>query len=517
MGNMNFTVVRKNFLIFHLIVIFAIFVSIATGMRIRLLTDDELLWLSPLLPQGAIHDVHFISGIIITSICLVYLFIKKKKANKHQSKYHIWVNRFGYLVIVFAVISGWLQYFQTSQTYIFNAHFTACLLVVCFILLHSYVYLIQFGFKIIAAIVPIDLFKNIRLTAAISSVIALVLVLYIGLDTNKHQQMIVSTIDYQDFIDIDGKDQETFWQKAKAVKVFTSGGANFINGSTEVTIKSAANPQEIYFLFQWQDPTQSLLHMPIVKDNGQWTIKQDGFYQFDEQTFYEDKFAVLVSKTCDFGADGTAKLGPKPIKGKPQNFHKKGYHVSPDHTVRDLWHWKAVRTNKMILMDDNYIGKAKTARTGERRYTAGYAPDGKESGAYVMNWQWYQRDSIKPKRLPIEPSFITKNTHISKASILPWFESKPYNINDDKYDDGTLLPSVLYRSNRFEGDRADIRAKGTWDKGVWTLELARKRNTGSKHDVVLENDVCIWASAFDRSQIAHTRHERPIQLKFASL
>jgi hypothetical protein len=134
-----------------------------------------------------------------------------------------------------------------------------------------------------------------------------------------------------------------------------------------------------------------------------------------------------------------------------------------------------------------------------------------------MNWQWYQRDSISPKRLPVVPTFLTANNQAYKPNILPWFESKPYNINDDNYADGTQLPSVLYRSNRFEGDRADIRAKGTWDKGVWTLELARKRNTGSKHDVVLENDVCIWASAFDRSQIAHTRHERPIQLKFASL
>jgi len=517
MGNMKCTVASINFFIFHLMVIFAIFVSIATGMRIRLLTDDKLLWLSPLLPQGDMHSVHFFSAIIITSICLVYLLINKKKSHKQKSKYHIWVNRFGYLTILLSLISGWFQYFQTSQTYIVNAHYAACLLVVSFILLHSYVYIIQFGIKIIAVIAPIDLLKNIRVTAAISSVLAVVVMLNIGLDKNKHQQMIVGALDYQDFIDIDGKEKEQFWQQAQAVKVFTSGGANFINGSTEVTIKSVANPQEIYFLFQWQDPTQSLLHMPIIKENGQWTIKQDGFYQFDEQTFYEDKFAVLVSNSCDFGADGTAKLGPNPIKGKPQNFHKKGYHVSPDNKVRDLWHWKAVRTNKMILMDDNYIGKAKAARTGERRYTAGYTPDGKESGSYVMNWQWYQSDSITPKRLPVDPAFLTANKQASKANILPWFESKPYNINADKYVAGTQLPSVLYRSNRFEGDRADIRAKGTWENGIWTLELARKRNTGSKHDVVLENDVCIWTSAFDRSQIAHTRHERPIQLKFASL
>jgi hypothetical protein len=72
----------------------------------------------------------------------------------------------------------------------------------------------------------------------------------------------------------------------------------------------------------------------------------------------------------------------------------------------------------------------------------------------------------------------------------------------------------MYRSNRFEGDRADVRAFGVWQDGQWSLELSRKLDTGSEHDLVIADGVCLWLAAFDRAQISHTRHARPLQLNF---
>jgi len=74
------------------------------------------------------------------------------------------------------------------------------------------------------------------------------------------------------------------------------------------------------------------------------------------------------------------------------------------------------------------------------------------------------------------------------------------------------MPSVLYTSNRMEGDRADVRAHAVWQAGYWSLELARRLDTGSTYDVVLETGVCLWVAAFDHTQIAHTRHTLPIRL-----
>ena len=143
----------------------------------------------------------------------------------------------------------------------------------------------------------------------------------------------------------------------------------------------------------------------------------------------------------------------------------------------------------MVQMDDNVISNPLAPRAGERRYTAGYFPDGKESGAYVMNWLWSAKKAVTPRRLPLI--------------------SGEFN-----YQVGDTLPSVLYRSTRFEGDRGDVTAKGHWQNGYWTLEVARRNDTQSKYDVALEDGVCLWVSAFDHAQIAHTRHQRPLKLHY---
>ena len=76
------------------------------------------------------------------------------------------------------------------------------------------------------------------------------------------------------------------------------------------------------------------------------------------------------------------------------------------------------------------------------------------------------------------------------------------------------MPSILYSSYRFEGDRAHVKAYAKWHNGFWSLEVLRKLNTRSGKDVIIQHGTCIWVAAFDHSQIAHTRHTRPIKLLF---
>ena len=58
-----------------------------------------------------------------------------------------------------------------------------------------------------------------------------------------------------------------------------------------------------------------------------------------------------------------------------------------------------------------------------------------------MNWLWYKRDSITPKRLPIDPTSVTTRKGTDKPIILPWFDSKPYDEKNDVYDNGTEVSS----------------------------------------------------------------------------
>jgi hypothetical protein len=142
-----------------------------------------------------------------------------------------------------------------------------------------------------------------------------------------------------------------------------------------------------------------------------------------------------------------------------------------------------------------------------------------------MNWRWYTPDRVIPKRLPETPDAIapyqspSNKLHDSENApalswVIPWFDYKAHQAEDDSFPLGTVMPSVLYRSNRFEGDRADVRARGVWENGSWSLELSRRLNTGSEHDVPIDDGICLWVSAFDQSQIAHTRHQRGILLRF---
>ncbi|ACA88871.1 ethylbenzene dehydrogenase-related protein [Shewanella woodyi] len=495
----------------HLLCSLAVLVSLLTGFRIHLLNGyDTLFLLSPILPQGQLHNWHLLAGISIALLIPLYLIFGRTHANGRRSRagrYHRNVHRLAYLFIPATLITGSMLWLGESDLTWRQWHFYSVLGLLIYILLHGYIYFLQLGKTLLSA-----LFSRQMLTLNASLFIALfglaVTAIWALTSNLAPHKLTALNINPQTHIDIDGKALEPFWKQAPKITLITDGGANFVDGQTPVSIQVAANETESYFLFRWRDTTHSLEHLPLEKQQSRWWVLQQGFHRFDEQKFYEDKFAVMLSSSCGQGGDGTVHLGPKPLADKPANWHGKGYHASTDGRVRDIWHWKAVRTNDMFQADDNAFTPPLASRSGERRYTAGYHADGKESGAYVANWSWYSKQSVEPKRLPLH-----ENT---SKHLLAWFDSEPYQANKDNYPEGARLPSTLYRSNRFEGDRADVRARAVWHQGFWTLELARKHDTGSELDVKLTTGTCVWVAAFDSAQIAHTRHQRPIKLNYLS-
>lgn len=496
---------RQTFIVLHVIAIVITIGSMLTGFRIAIISQDWLAPISSLIPQGAVHSWHLGFSIGLTLLVVVFIgYTIWAPFRSYPSIYHKLINYLGYVSISLVVLSGWAVWANFYSHEARSIHQIAMWLMVSYFILHAWVYILQKGRGVFAAILP----KRLKMTH-VSAVLCLVVIggFFHTLTLNASHQLDVHTIADTTFIEIDGQGNEPQWQDADTFTVTTIGGANFENGSTDVSIKALANQYESYFLISWQDNSKSTNHLPLLKTPTGWQVQENGFYRFDERTFYEDKFAVMLSDGCEAAGDKTYYSGDKPLKNKPKNWHGKGYHASLDGKVRDLWHWKAVRTNDMYLADDNFIGPPSKHLKGKRRYSAGYQADGKESGAYVMNWQWYSAKGISPKRLPEKMQ--------SHQAVLPWFGSTPYQSAQDTYPIGTFLPSVLYRSNRFEGDRADVRARGQWRDGRWTLELVRKHNTHSKYDVPLQTGTCMWVSAFDHAQIAHTRHIQAIKLRYS--
>lgn len=503
----------------------AVICSLFSGLRIAILSNTAVANIAELLPQGEVHSVHFISGILLSLVATGYLlsrivrFWNPQQGRKpRRLSYHRVVTWGGISLMSSALISGWMLFSGTGPLSVVRSiHFFIAAGLCTYIFLHGGVYLVQFGWHAILFVI-----RPANPTKKILAILPLSLGLFLLggwhlLIEHSHHSLPVTAISSNTIIDIDGLAVEPQWQQAQTLTLRTDGGANFYNGRSDVHLRALQNGQEIFFYITWQDPSESISHLPLKKTTEGWQIQQTGFENFDETRFYEDKFAILISNSCAFAAAGTAHLGRSPLPGKPANWHGKGYHYSDSSQLHDLWHWKAVRTNKMYLADDNHIGAPDKERPGSRRYTAGYQQDGKESGAYLMNWKWYSPATVTPKRLPQEPKLLAPYQHqgeIGKTQdwTISWFDYQPYSADFDNFPVGTLMPSVLYTSNRFEGDRADVRARGVWRDGLWSLELVRRIDTGSSLDVAIEDGTCMWVSAFDRAQIAHTRHTRAIQL-----
>ncbi|MCG7535031.1 ethylbenzene dehydrogenase-related protein [Pseudoalteromonas sp. OOF1S-7] len=496
---------RVTFVLLHALVIVLIACSLLTGLRFSLLTQDWLTVISTLLPQGDLYPWHVASGSTLSVLAMAYLLLSLwQPFRSSPTLYHLWVNRLGYVIIMSLLCSGWFLWAGQFVTFMQPVHFYCLWLLLLYLLIHGWIYFIQYGKHILSAVLPTRIEKQSAFI--VTSVCVAGLLICIATQYSA-SPLRVAHLGPDEFIEIDGRDDESHWKRAQVYTIETHGGANFDDGRSIIRVQALANQYESYFLIRWTDSSKSTNHLPLLKTEAGWKVQQDGFYHFDERTFYEDKLAVMLSRSCASGSDNTAYLGNRPLQGKPPNWHGKGFHASLDGEIRDVWHWKAVRTNDMYLADDNFFGPPAVVQQGQRRYSAGYQPDGKESGAYVMNWQWYTPNTVIPKRLP-DP----ENAHLS---VLPWFGSAPYQSTLDQYAPGSIVSSILYRSNRFEGDRADVRARGRWDEGIWTLELVRKHDTGSAHDVPLKNGTCMWFSAFDHAQVAHTRHIRPAILRYS--
>lgn len=507
-----------SWIILHLAVILLTLLSLLTGLRIAAVSRPEILHISVFLPQGYLHSIHLVSAAGLIAVIATYLFLHRYEKTRRFKfgHFHHRVTQFGYCVVVSLLITGTLLYFGSpikSQ----DLHYYSALAFILYFFLHALVMFVQYGWMIFPRILSAakGKFSDSKIIGAGLVLFVLLIVLF---QPYTDKTLHATQIEINEIIEIDGIADEAVWQHAKPITIHTHGGANFNGGTTPVTLRAVHNGVEAFFHISWLDETKSLKHLPLIKTENGWRVIEDGFYRFNELTNYEDKFAVMLANSCESGASKTARLGPKPLKDRPANWHGKGYHYADDGQIRDIWHWKAIRTNDMFLADDNFFGSPDIVRHGQRRYTAGYLTDGKESGAYVMNWQWYNPKGVLPKRLPQDPDDIKRYLNGEPTEwVVPWYDFSLYEADKDTFPPGTLMPSVLHLSNRFEGDRAHVRARGEWQDGRWSLELVRPLDTKSANDVVMQTGTCLWVSAFDHSQIAHTRHVRPVRLQLEGL
>ena len=330
---------------------------------------------------------------------------------------------------------------------------------------------------------------------------------------------------------LDGDLSDPAWARARPVSVLTSQGGDF-GGTYQsmVEIRALHDTDFVYFAFVWDDPTRSLMHQPLVKRKGQWRVAASRSDLADEGRFNEDKFAVLLTPAGLPLIGAAIHLARAPLPDKPASPTGRGLHFTGG-GVADIWLWRASHEGAHGHIDNCHFGRPQATGGAdggrESHYAGGFAPDPEAELPYASNAVAVDRGddtAVVPRRLPRDLAAmraalgrLSDEPGHSESEGARWWmstaESVPYSPERDaQIPDGTVLPGVIFDDD-MRSTRYSIRGMARWAAGRWTLEVARRLNTGSRHDVAIKTGALLWVGAFDHSAKRHTRHLRPFRLE----
>lgn len=543
-------------MVVHWLLVIALVVAVLTGLRIAYDEPESILnglaiSAYAILPAGAVIDWHIYCSWLLVALIIAYtVFMVASKQGARITFTSAGFKRIGkaltkgpkelvgwqaanallyqvaFLLVLTMAVTGVMMYSGTSvglAPIVTLIHGVSAALFILYIVLH-----------VVAQLFRGDFMKIFRprmayTGAAIAAVVAS-LVLVAGVyryDSTAQTELKVAHVG--DAPSLDGLPDDPVWNNAKSVRIETWRAANVEDGRVPVTVSAVRDDQRAYFMFQWPDKNRSQKHLPLVKTDEGWKVMQSEFEINDEDVYYEDKFSVVLSEIPALGS-GTVHLGQNLIEG-PHRPTNRGLHYTSDGSLADMWHWKGVRTGGMTpaLIDDNYFGPPLESSKEGKRYKGGYSTDPKDEGGYELNYNKLDKDvplaesRILPKFLPLKKSLIES---IQGASLEAdsndegrWYlyeeEVQPYDEAKDDYPIGTIMPGVIIKGT-FTGDRGDLFAGANWKDGMWTLEVSREFDTGSKYDVALngDKDVYLWVAAFNHTQTRHSQHLHPVKISF---
>ena len=300
---------------------------------------------------------------------------------------------------------------------------------------------------------------------------------------------------------LDGAANDGAWASARPLRVNLSGGMNFKDGQTTVTLKSVVTGATIYFLIQYADPTESKRRGPYQKQaDGSWKKLTDPSDKGgDDNLYYEDKWALIWNinnSVAGFNQSGCAVMCHVG-EGKP--FGNK--YTSKPGELADMWHMKTGRNGVFGQVDDQYVD--------DTRYDPKTSPNAGRKGD--PGGSEYTAFSIVNGK----PQYMNKDGRAATAGGTYYIKEGEQVAFDDKFKPGDEVAS--YVVHRVKGDRGDIQAAYRWQSGTWTFEVARKLTTGSKVDVQFDDPTKTYyfgLAAFDNAQVRHAISGQVLKLVF---
>lgn len=301
--------------------------------------------------------------------------------------------------------------------------------------------------------------------------------------------------------------------------------------SYNFTLRSMHDATAIYFLAEWEDPSDSYEREGWYFDTTDNLWKQQNkFPTAATDKWYEDKFGMMfptASTDLNFWNSSTCFSTCHAVNNPPYSTSNKHYMAMGE--VNDFWHWKRVRTGNPFsnqFDDQKVISIADLANpTANEIQNGGRASDEKTAGGYVDNVQTLTitgtSTSVEvPKYLiptAINYYWITSEEITNETAVL----ITAVDLNGVlTYSTGTINPALggfemntgikrvpsIFTNGPFMGSRGDITAFSSHTANGWVLEFKRALSTADvTNDVQFDNtkEYMFGIGIFDNAAIAH--------------
>ena len=298
-----------------------------------------------------------------------------------------------------------------------------------------------------------------------------------------------------------------------------------------VTLRSAYDATNIYFLLEWTDPTQSLSRLPWYFDpvSQRWA-QEKGAPTFSASgaiirpAFYEDKVGFLWNINNSVSGWNTATCYKSCHTGLPASDGSSRHFTNTASEKIDMWHWKSVRggvNGAFQFEDQNQINKYPNGRQGDPG-----------NDVYTNNVQSLVITGSSPAVTDSVPKYVNPaksnygwslNSEITAGTaktITAVSATGVLTLSDGSTIDPTVgtdyqriglgigaksIPGLTI--NAYTGSRADISCKAVYTGSGWILEFTRAlKTTDDIYDVDFSSlaDQYFGIGIFENAQIAHS-------------
>ena len=292
-----------------------------------------------------------------------------------------------------------------------------------------------------------------------------------------------------------------------------------------VTLRSAYDATNIYFLAEWVDPTQSITRLPWYFDplNQMWA-QEKGAPTFSatgsitRPAFYEDKLAFLWNVNNSVSGWNSATCYKSCHTGLPATDGSSRHFTNFATEVIDMWHWKSVRggiNGGFQFEDQNQINKYPNGRQGDPGLDV-YANNVQSLGGISVPKYVIPTRSNNGWILASEVTSGTAQlvTAVSASGVLTLGDASTIDptVGTDYQRVGAgmgakAIAGLTINDIGYTLSRGDISAKASYTGTGWILEFKRAlKTTDAIYDVDFSSlsDQYFGIGVFENSQIAHS-------------